>query len=62
MADMVGVLERHKNALRVVLRLEMIGRSVAVEVDVADIEPADTTPRRVAGNSLLVTAASSQSA
>ena len=42
MADMVGVLDRQKNGLRVVIRLEMIGRSVAVEVDLADIEPADT--------------------
>jgi transcription antitermination factor NusG len=41
MADMVGVLDRQKSGFRVVLRLEMIGRSVAVEVDLADIEPAD---------------------
>lgn len=39
MADMVGVLDRQKNAFRVVLTLEMIGRSVAVEVDCASIEP-----------------------
>jgi transcription antitermination factor NusG len=42
MADMVGVLDRQKSGFRVVLRLEMIGRSVAVEVDLADIEPADS--------------------
>lgn len=42
MADMVGVLDRQKSGFRVVIRLEMIGRSVAVEVDVADIEPADS--------------------
>ena len=42
MADMVGVLDRHKNGLRVVIRLEMIGRSVAVEVDLTDIEPVGT--------------------
>jgi transcription antitermination factor NusG len=41
MADMTGVLDRQKNAFRVILSLEMIGRSVAVEVDLADIEPAD---------------------
>jgi transcription antitermination factor NusG len=41
MADMVGILDRQKSGFRVVLRLEMIGRSVAVEVDLADIEPAD---------------------
>jgi len=47
MADMVGVLDRHKNGFRVVLKLEMIGRSVAVEVDLADIEPADAAPKRI---------------
>ncbi len=44
MADMVGVLDRQKNSLRVVLKLEMIGRSVAVEVDAADIESAEPLP------------------
>jgi transcription antitermination factor NusG len=44
MAGMVGVLDRQKSAFRVVLRLEMIGRSVAVEVDLSDIEPADSAP------------------
>jgi transcription antitermination factor NusG len=48
MADMIGVLDRQKNAFRVVLNLEMIGRSVAVEVDVASIEPADAIPKRAA--------------
>ena len=51
MADMIGVLDRQKNAFRVVLTLEMIGRSVAVEVDLADIEPANTiskVERRIA--------------
>jgi transcription antitermination factor NusG len=38
MSGMEGVLDRQKNELRVVLRLEMIGRSVAVEVSTADIE------------------------
>jgi transcription antitermination factor NusG len=32
-----GVLVRHKNELRVVLRLEMIGRSVAVEVGSSEV-------------------------
>jgi hypothetical protein len=41
MADMVGVLDRTKNGFRVVLKLEMIGRSVAVEVDVGNIESVD---------------------
>lgn len=37
MAGMEGVLDRQKNTFRVVLKLEMIGRSVAVEVDLEDI-------------------------
>jgi transcription antitermination factor NusG len=41
MAGMEGVLDRRKNGCRVVLRLEMIGRSIAVEVDAEDIESAD---------------------
>jgi transcription antitermination factor NusG len=47
MADMTGVLDRRKNTFRVVLSLEMIGRSVAVEVDLADIEPAGAIPGRI---------------
>jgi len=37
MAGMEGVLIRHKNELRVILTLEMIGRSVAVEVGSSEI-------------------------
>ncbi len=37
MAGMEGILIRHKNDLRVILRLEMIGRSVAAEVGAAEI-------------------------
>ena len=33
-----GILERRKNDLRVVLRLEMLARSVSVEVDSSEIE------------------------
>ncbi len=54
MADMIGVLDRQKNAFRVVLSLEMIGRSVAVEVDLADIELADAIPKRSAMNAFLI--------
>jgi hypothetical protein len=32
MTGMEAILERHKNELRVVLKLEMIGRSVSVAV------------------------------
>jgi transcription antitermination factor NusG len=39
MAGMEGVLVRKKNNLRVVLTLEMIMQSVAVEVDAEDLEP-----------------------
>jgi transcription antitermination factor NusG len=52
MADMVGILDRQKNVLRVVLKLEMIGRSVAVEVDFASIEPADAPKRSARARSL----------
>ena len=37
MAGVEGILERHKNGLRVVLRMDMISRSVAVEVGAAEI-------------------------
>ena len=34
-----GILERHKNELRVILRLDMLARSVCVEVGSCEIEP-----------------------
>jgi transcription antitermination factor NusG len=36
---LTGILVRNKNNFRVVLSLELIMRAVAVEVDIADIEP-----------------------
>ena len=39
MAGMEGILVRQKNELRVVLTLDLIQRSVAVEIDVEDVEP-----------------------
>ena len=39
MEGMEGILLRKKNELRVVLTLELIKRSVAVEVDTQDVEP-----------------------
>jgi transcription antitermination factor NusG len=39
LAGAEGILRRRKNFCRVVLSLEIIQRSVAVEVDVADLEP-----------------------
>jgi transcription antitermination factor NusG len=38
LAGTEGVLERRKNDLRVVLRLEMLARSVSVEVDAEQVE------------------------
>jgi transcription antitermination factor NusG len=43
MAGMEGVLVRKKNSFRVVLTLEMIMRSVTVEVEMEDIEPVRRT-------------------
>lgn len=40
LAGAEGVLVRRKNGFRVVLTVEVIMRSVAVEVDMADVEPA----------------------
>lgn len=39
-AGLEGVLKRKKNSLRVVVSLELIQRSVAVDVDIADVVPA----------------------
>ena len=48
MTSVEGILLRKKNDLRVVLTLDAIMRSVAVEVDADDVEPADTIPARIA--------------
>ena len=40
MIGMEGVLLRKKNNLRVVLALDVIMQSIAVEVDAEDLEPA----------------------
>ena len=40
LAGMKGILARKKNSCRVILSLDLIARSAAVEVDAADIEPA----------------------
>jgi transcription antitermination factor NusG len=39
LAGMQGIVLRHKNSTRIVLTLNLIMQSVAVEVDVADLEP-----------------------
>jgi transcription antitermination factor NusG len=48
MAGVEGVLVRKKNDLRVVLSLDTIMRSVAVEVNADDIEPVITLAERLA--------------
>jgi transcription antitermination factor NusG len=42
MSGLEGVLVRKKNDYRVVLTLELIMRSVSVEIDIADLEPVRT--------------------
>jgi transcription antitermination factor NusG len=48
MTGVEGVLVRKKNALRVVLSLDAIMRSVALEVDADDIEPVSAPLARIA--------------
>ena len=48
MAGVEGVLVRKKNEIRVVLSLDSIMRSVAVEVDADDIEPVQELSARIA--------------
>jgi transcription antitermination factor NusG len=43
-AGMEGLVTRKKNGLRVVLTLQQIMQSLAVEVDEDDLEPAEATP------------------
>lgn len=43
LAGMEGVLIRKKNSFRVVLTLSMIMQSIAVELDIDDLEPANPT-------------------
>jgi NADH:ubiquinone oxidoreductase subunit K len=42
MAGLSGVLVRRKEKFRVVLSVDLIMQSIALEVDVADIEPIAT--------------------
>jgi transcription antitermination factor NusG len=48
MAGVQGILIRKKNEFRVVLSLDAIMQSVAVEVDAVDLEPADCLPVQIA--------------
>jgi transcription antitermination factor NusG len=38
LAGLEGIVLRHKNSTRIVLTLELIMKSVAVDVDIADVE------------------------
>ncbi|MGA2890572.1 MAG: UpxY family transcription antiterminator [Terracidiphilus sp.] len=49
LAGMVGVVVRQKNSLRVVLTMDLIMQSVAVEVDGAELEPLDSAISSGAG-------------
>lgn len=44
LSGLVGVLLRNANSFRVVLTLELIQQSVAVELDAADVEPLRSQP------------------
>jgi transcription antitermination factor NusG len=45
-----GILVRKKNLYRLVLSVDMLAQSVAVEIDAADVEPAEALPvRQLAG-------------
>ncbi len=43
LAGMEGILERRKNGIRVVLTLELIHQSIAVEVNSDDLEPLESS-------------------
>jgi len=51
LADVEGILLRKKNSLRLVLSVDFIQRSVAVEVDAADLAP-ESTRMPISGYSL----------
>jgi hypothetical protein len=42
LAGIEGILIRKKNLFRLVLSVELLARSVAVEIDAADLEPMDS--------------------
>ncbi len=45
LAGMEGILVRRKNNLRVILTLDLIRQSIAVEVDMADVRPLGPAPQ-----------------
>jgi len=50
LAGMEGVVVRMKNALRVILTMDLILQSIAVEVDARELEPVDSEILTGAGN------------
>jgi transcription antitermination factor NusG len=57
LAGVDGILVRKKNLYRLILSVELLARSVAVEIDAADLEPMDSqvivsrcAPGQIAGN------------
>lgn len=47
LAGVVGILQQIKTGYRVVISIEMLQRAVAVEVDMALVEPLPLSPRRL---------------
>ena len=45
-----GILIRRKGSLRVVLSIELIQRSIVVDIDVADVEPLTSAGRKCTSN------------
>lgn len=61
LAGMEGLLMRKKNNFRVILSINLIMRSIVVDVDVADIRPLDTMERPQKNNPVELKAVSSAS-
>jgi transcription antitermination factor NusG len=51
LAGMEGIVVRMKNSLRVVLTMDLILQSIAVEVDARELEPVDSEILNFAGDS-----------
>jgi transcription antitermination factor NusG len=49
LAGIEGIVVRQKNSFRVVITLELIRQSIAVEVDADDLEPIESSTRAFAG-------------
>jgi hypothetical protein len=47
LAGVSGILRKHKDACRLVLSIELLGRSAAVEIDAANVESMAALQRRL---------------